>query len=345
MRFRTCLVAAAMASLVAVGGCLNPQPSASGVPAIAWTDPSSHRARIVRVAPGVALEVLDWGGTGQPLVFLTGAGHSAHIYDSFATRFNTRFHALGITRRGVGASSRPAAGYDTATLVRDIIAVLDSLGLPKASFAAHSLGGSELNYLAAHYPARIDRLIYLDAAFEYRTLLDSPELTSGRINTPYPPEPAYGYNTVRTWTLYGERVSGPGFPESEVRAMFAFDSIGEFVGSASADSLLLRYDRGVIEVDLRQVRAPTLAIYAPLASAEAMFPYWATLDSAGRAQGEQSFAAVTALHGRLRPQFQLAVPQARVVSIPGARHYVFLTDPAETEHAMLEFLLPPPARR
>ena len=108
--------------------------------------------------------------------------------------------------------------------------------------------------------------------------------------------------------------------------------------------MLLRYDRGVIAVDLRQVRAPTLAIYALIPSAEAMFPYWATLDSAGRAQGEQSFAAVTALHGRLRPQFQQAVPHTRVVSIPGARHYVFLTDPAETEHAMLEFLLAPPVR-
>ncbi len=344
MRFRTSLTAAAMALPLALGACFNAQPFASSVQAIAWTDASPHHAHVVRVAPDVALEVLDWGGTGQPLVFLAGAGHSAHIYDSFATRFNTRFHVLGITRRGVSASSRPATGYDTATLVSDIIAILDSLGLPKASFAAHSFGGSELNYLAAHYPTRIDRLIYLDAAFEYRAVLDSPELTSGRITTPYPPEPGYGYNTVRTWTLYGERVSGPGFPESEVRAMFAFDSTGEFLRSASADSLLLRYDGGVMQVDLRQVRVPTLAVYASLPSAEAMFPYWATLDSAGRAQGERSFAAVTALHGRLRPQFQQAVPHVRVVSIPGARHYVFLTDPAETEHAMLEFLLLTPAR-
>jgi pimeloyl-ACP methyl ester carboxylesterase len=30
-------------------------------------------------------------------------------------------------------------------------------------------------------------------------------------------------------------------------------------------------------------------------------------------------------------------PNARVVTIPGARHYVFLTDPGEVTHAMLEF--------
>lgn len=344
MSFKPYLVAAATVSLLALGGCLKTQPSASAVRTIAWSDASPHRAHMVNVAPDAALEVLDWGGTGQPLVFLAGAGHSAHIYDSFATRFTTRFRVLGITRRGVGASSRPPKGYDTMSLVSDINAVLDTLGIQKASFAAHSFGGSELNFLAAHYPTRVDRLVYLDAAFDYRAVLDSPELTSGRIATPYPPEPSYGYNTVGSWTLYGERVSGPGFPESEVRAMFAFDSTGRFLRSASADSLLLRYDRGVVAVDLRQVRAPTLAIYALLSSAEAMFPYWATLDTAARAQGKQSFAAVTELHGRLRPQFQQAVPHTRVVFIPGARHYVFLTDPGETEHAMLEFLLSVPAR-
>lgn len=343
MNLTTPLRRPAIALLLACGGCFSAQSSTSAVQSVAWTDPSPHRARLVAVAPGVSLELLDWGGTGEPLVFLAGSGHSAHIYDSFATRFIPRFRVLGVTRRGVGASSRPTTGYDTVSLASDIMAVLDSLGLQKASFAAHSFGGSEINYIAAHYPKRVDRLVYLDAAFDYRAVLDSPELTSGRIGTPYPPEPTYGYGTVRTWTLYGERVSGPGFPESEVRAMFAFDSAGGFLRSASADSLLLRYDRGVAQVDLRQVRVPTLAIYAQLPSAEAMFPYWATLDAAARAQAERSFEAVTALHGRLRPQFQEAVPHARVVLIPGARHYVFLTDPAEVEHAMLEFLLAPPA--
>lgn len=39
-----------------------------------WSDDSSHEARLVTVAPGVQLEVLDWGGTEEVIVFL--AGHS-----------------------------------------------------------------------------------------------------------------------------------------------------------------------------------------------------------------------------------------------------------------------------
>lgn len=316
-----------------------------GAQPAAWVDPSPHRTRLVRVAPGVDIEVVEWGGTGAPLVFIAGGGNTAHIYDGFAPRFSSRFRVLGITRKGVGASSRPLTGYDTASLVGDIVAVLDSLGLTKASFAAHSFGGSELNYLSARYPTRVDRLIYLDAAFDYRAIVDSPEWKSGRLQTPEPPVPAYDDNTVRSWTLFAERVSGPGYPESEVRAMFAFDAAGRFLRPASADSVLPKYLGGIAQVDLRQVRAATLAIYAVIPSAQAMFPYWAALDTAARARAEQSFAALTALHGRLRAEFQQAVPQARAIFIPGARHYVFLTHPGETEHAMLEFLLPPPARQ
>jgi len=40
---------------------------------------------------------------------------------------------------------------------------------------------------------------------------------------------------------------------------------------------------------------------------------------------------------RLRGDFRDKVTSARVVTVPGARHYVFLTHPGEVTHAMLEF--------
>jgi pimeloyl-ACP methyl ester carboxylesterase len=44
--------------------------------------------------------VLDWGGTGPPLVFLAGLGNTAHVFDHFAHQFTDRFRVLGVTRRG-----------------------------------------------------------------------------------------------------------------------------------------------------------------------------------------------------------------------------------------------------
>jgi hypothetical protein len=53
--------------------------SASG--AGAWQDASPHRTLFVTVEDGVKLEVLDWGGSGRPLVLLAASGWTAHVFD------------------------------------------------------------------------------------------------------------------------------------------------------------------------------------------------------------------------------------------------------------------------
>jgi len=314
----------------------------SGLLAIAPPpDPSPHKALQVAVTASVSLEVLDWGGSGAPLVFLAGGGNTAHVYDGFAPRFTGRFHVIGITRRGVGASSHPVSGYDTTTLARDIVAVLDSLGLAKASFVAHSFGGSELNYLGARYPKRVDRLVYLDSGFDTRAIFQSPEWKSGVTRSPQPPTPRYDDDTGTgwSWTLWTERMSGPGVPESEIRSVYKFDDNDRFVGSTSIDGWLEKLAAGAEPVDLQHIRAPVLALYAVPGSAEVMYPYWQELDPTARARGQKAFRAVEGLHDRLREDFRSKVDNLRVVIVAGARHYIFLTHPGEVTHAMLEFLL------
>ena len=76
--------------------------------ATAWpmpTDSSPHTVQFVTVEPGVKLEVLDWGGTGRPLVFLASLGDTAHAFDKFAPKFIGKYHVYGITRRGFGESA------------------------------------------------------------------------------------------------------------------------------------------------------------------------------------------------------------------------------------------------
>ena len=88
---------------------------AFGAPSVAWAtdhkpavceDHTPHKIRMVKVAPGVELEVLDWGGKGRAMVLLTGLGDNAHVYDEFAFQFTDYFHVYGITRRGFLPSSR-----------------------------------------------------------------------------------------------------------------------------------------------------------------------------------------------------------------------------------------------
>lgn len=315
-----------------------PPPALVDSVASPWHDASPHQILHIYVSRAVQLEVLDWGGHGTPLVFLAGGGEAAHVYDGFAPRFRQRFRVLGITRRGVGTSTHPPSGYDTTTLVRDIVTVLDSLGLPKASFVGHSFAGSELSALAIRHPQRVQRLVYLDSAFDFRAIFDSPEWNGGLLQSPQPPTPAYDDNSSASWTLWAERVSGPGYPEAAVRALYEFGPKGEFLRGLSIDSVIDRLARGTEPVNLRRIKAPALALYAVPGSAEVMLPYWQALDPTARVRGQKTFQALSGLHSRLRGQFRGQVPGARVVIVPGARHYIFLTDPGEVAHAMLEFL-------
>ena len=97
-------------------------------------------AQRVTVEEDVQLEVIDWGGSGQPIVLLAGY-LTAHAFDEFAPKLTTLGHVYGITRRGLGASSRPASGYTSQRHALDILRVLDALHIDKAVFAGHSFGG------------------------------------------------------------------------------------------------------------------------------------------------------------------------------------------------------------
>lgn len=39
-----------------------------------WRDPSPHTAQMVSVDKNVRLEVLDWGGSGRPVILFAGGG-------------------------------------------------------------------------------------------------------------------------------------------------------------------------------------------------------------------------------------------------------------------------------
>jgi hypothetical protein len=53
------------------------------------------------VQEGVRLEVLDWGGSGRPLVLLAGGGDTAHVFDDFAPKLRPAF----MSTESLGAAS------------------------------------------------------------------------------------------------------------------------------------------------------------------------------------------------------------------------------------------------
>ena len=129
----------------------------------AWRDPSPHQVRWITVDSSIRLEVLDWEGSGPPLVLL-GCYLSAHSYDEFAPKLTNQFHVFGITRRGIGASDKPATGYAVQRSVDDLLEVLDSLKAQKSLLVGNSCAGQVLTMFASQHSDRLSGLVYLDGA-------------------------------------------------------------------------------------------------------------------------------------------------------------------------------------
>ena len=66
--------------------------------------------------------------------------------------------------RGHGGSPVPPPPYEIADLGRDVLALMDELGLERASYCGLSIGGMAGIWLGANAPERIDRLVLVCTA-------------------------------------------------------------------------------------------------------------------------------------------------------------------------------------
>ena len=123
--------------LISLAAPLYPQPAT-------WKDPSPHTTRFVSADDSVRLEVLDWGGSGRPLVLLAGGADTAHVFDDFAPKLSAGYHVYGITRRGFGASGFSAKDFGADRLGDDVLAVIDALHLVGARPSNPSPGALRL---------------------------------------------------------------------------------------------------------------------------------------------------------------------------------------------------------
>jgi pimeloyl-ACP methyl ester carboxylesterase len=319
--------------LSAASGAQRGSPSA-GVSVDNWRDTAHHVAGKVRVAKNVRLRYLDFGGSGPPLVLLAGLGNTAHAFDDFAPAFVDRFHVVALTRRGFGESDHPGAGYDWPRLVEDIRVALDSLHIAHASFIGHSIAGEELTRLAATYPNRVEKLVYLDAAYD-RVAADRmlSDIFPVPPSVPAPPRPtATDTATAAAYVAFEHRVRGVDIPEADIRTRYRFDGWDE--------TRTVAYQSIVSEVpNYRAVRAPALAIYAVTDSVSQLEP-WQRGDRAHAAGLIETLRGTNLVYSKLRAAFRDQVRDSRVVEIHGAHHWIFVSNRAEVISAVRRFLLP-----
>ena len=114
-------------------------------------------------------------GEGPPLFLIHGIGASRHSWDGLVTHLRPHFRCIGYDLRGHGRSPLPPPPYTLDDLVEDLERLRAELGIERAHFAGHSLGGMIGPAYARRYPGRVLSLgLFSTAAF--RTPDDSAKV-------------------------------------------------------------------------------------------------------------------------------------------------------------------------
>lgn len=300
-----------------------------------WPDPARHRAGYASNG-GIRIHYLDYGGSGEPLVFLTGLGSSAHIFDDLAPHFTDRFRVIAITRRGHAESDHPRTGYALETLVADLNAVLDTLRLRRVNLAGHSIAGGELTRFAILHPDRVASLIYLDAMLQPAGL--DPLIAEDTIKVKASEADFASYESARAWF---QRCFF-GFWSPALETDFRINT----TSSATTDTIFNDAARNLAwRQDYTRIRAPALVLYT-LATLEQRRPC-----VAGSPDRERAGRAKAFLDRKYRP-YQLAgvdlvkrqMPNVRAIELKG-HHFLFISNQDEVVGEMRRFLLNGPVRR
>lgn len=143
-------------------------------------------SRFVQVL-GVRLHVRESGPAvgareAPALLLLHGFGSSLHTWEPWALALSERYRVIRIDLPGAGLTGAdPSGDYSDGRGVQLLAALLDELGVARATLVGHSMGGRLAWRFAAEQPQRVHKLVlvapdgFASPGFEYGK---APEVTA-----------------------------------------------------------------------------------------------------------------------------------------------------------------------
>ena len=109
---------------------------------------------------GCPIHVEVEGPEKAPVLMLSNSlGTTLHMWDAQVAPFTQHFRLVRYDRRGHGKSGVPKGPYSMEMLGRDVLAIMDGLGIRKANWCGLSMGGMEGMWLGANAPERFERMV------------------------------------------------------------------------------------------------------------------------------------------------------------------------------------------
>jgi pimeloyl-ACP methyl ester carboxylesterase len=232
--------------------------------------------RRVTLPSGVTLEVAE-RGRGPTVLFLHGITDSWRSFELLLPLLPEEMRFIAPSQRGHGESDKPREGYAAEQLAADAAALLEAVGVERATVVGHSMGSLVAQALAAAEPERVERLVLVGSATSFVT----PELREfaralDELRDPVPTEIARDFQVSTLHqpipadllgTFIGESLKVPAHVwQQGMRGVLRFDS-APFLSRLGMPTLIAWGDHDAIvsrseqERLRRGIRSSTLRVF------------------------------------------------------------------------------------
>lgn len=102
-------------------------------------------------------------GSGEPLLLLHSGTQTGRMFDPFVERLAAHYSLIVPDLRGHGNSTNPAGVWTTRQFAKDVMALLDHLGIGRVRAIGASAGAMTLLRIATSHPDRIQAMVVVGA--------------------------------------------------------------------------------------------------------------------------------------------------------------------------------------
>ncbi len=137
---------------------------------------NGFEVKTAELPTGVTLEYVEAGDKAAPAVVLVhGYPDSWRSYETVLQEWPADLHAVALSLRGFGGSSKPEGGYTLEGQAADVHALMDQLGIERAVIVGHSMGSLIASVFSSAYPERTSGVVMIGtfASFEGKPELQS----------------------------------------------------------------------------------------------------------------------------------------------------------------------------
>ncbi len=196
-------------------------------------------------------------GSGPPLVLIHSHFYTMRQWQTWVDTLRQDFTLIrfDLTSHGLTGAD-PSGDYSRARGSILLSALLDHLGIARASLAGSSTGGALAWYYAAHYPQRVDKLILINAP-------GMPRVTNKYMEMGMPNWAGYVFYLLPE-SLFKAFLQAPVVDKSLISdaQVHEFHQMYRGTGNRMAEfERMQAWEKGDISDDLAQIQAPTLIMW------------------------------------------------------------------------------------